>query len=165
MNCHFLRHVAGRDQDMLAVLHHRDRFHADRLQETLLQIFRERGCARARRGKGRDRRRLELLIEPHIAEIGDRRHVDQHLRDHDEGDRQHEKLAGQPSHRPQLGKPRLSRHLLRGLFLKRHQTLLRRLAGLARAASQPAAFRPAPAFQPNRRRKRASAFALFGIGA
>ena len=37
----------------------------------------------------------EPVLQPVQAEVGDRRHVDQHFRDHHEQDREHEQLAGQ----------------------------------------------------------------------
>ena len=85
---------------------HRHRAGADAAENLPRQSVRHHAARRCvehqRRGVGGG----EAIVEPVQAEVGDRRHVDQHFGDHHEQDRQHQELAGQAKpHRSRRGLP------------------------------------------------------------
>ena len=89
------RHVRHREQAPLLAHFHGDRARADALQDLLGGGFRDHP---ARRGVEHQRRGIgvgEPVAEPVQAVVGDRRNIDQHLRDHHEQQRENEKLARQ----------------------------------------------------------------------
>ena len=83
---------------------HRHRAGADAAENLPRQTVRHHAARRCvehqRRGVGGG----EAVVEPVQAEVGDRRHVDQHFGDHHEQDRQHQELAGQA--KPRSGRRR-----------------------------------------------------------
>ena len=79
---------------------HRDRPGADRCRESAArQRVRHHAARRRLQHQRGGVRGGEPVVEPVQAEVGDRRHVDQHFRDHHEQDREDEQLAGQAQSR------------------------------------------------------------------
>ena len=119
------RHVADHEQAALAAHLHGHRAGADRVEHLPGQMV------------GHVRRRLqhqrggvgvaELIPEPIQSVVRDRRHVDQHFRDHHEQDREDEELVGQakPRGEPLLqAGPVLGVGVVRGLVHDRSRTSL-----------------------------------------
>ena len=84
------------EQPALRAHLHGDRAGADAAEDLPRQAL---GHHAARRRIEHQRRGVgggEPVVQPVEPEIGDRRHIDQHFRDHHEQDREDEELAGQP---------------------------------------------------------------------
>ena len=87
------RHVADHEQAALAAHLHGDGARADRVEHLPGQMIGHVRCRlqHQRGGVGVG----ELVPEPIQSVVRDRRHIDQHFRDHHEQDREHEELVGQ----------------------------------------------------------------------
>jgi hypothetical protein len=87
-------HLRGREQAALLTHLHRHGPGADALQDLARDRVRHHavggGLEHQRRGIGGG----QAVVEPVQAKVGDRRHIDQHLRDHHEQQREDEELAG-----------------------------------------------------------------------
>ena len=108
-----LLHLAGEigrgEQAALLAHLHRHRPGADAVEDLLGEALRHHAARRRiehqRGGVGGG----EAVIEPGQAEIRDRRHIDQHFRQHDENDRQDQKLARQAEPDGRLRRRRIGR--------------------------------------------------------
>ncbi len=84
-----------REQAALLAHLHGDRARADRVEDLARHRLRHHAARRRlehqRGGVGGG----QAVVQPVQPEIGDRRHIDQHFRDHHEQDREDEQLAGQ----------------------------------------------------------------------
>jgi hypothetical protein len=94
------RHFRHCEQPPLPADLHRYRAGPDRIENLPRKIVRHHAAWRGVENERRRVRRREAVVEPVVAEIRDRRNVDQHFGQHHEHDREDEKLAGEPEAQP-----------------------------------------------------------------
>ena len=89
-------HLGDGQQTALLPHLHGDGACTDRVEDLAGEGFRDHAT---RRGIENKRRRVgggETVVQPVQAEVGDRRNIDQHFRDHHEQNRENEELAREP---------------------------------------------------------------------
>jgi len=100
------RHVIDREHAPARAHLHRHRARTDGVENLLAELV---GDDAVRRGVEHERRGVsggQPVLQPYDAEIGDRRHIDQHFRDHHEENRENEEFSRKAkARRPDLLRP------------------------------------------------------------
>ena len=94
------REIIARQHPARLVHLHHDGLGANAVEQLLNKAFRHHVARRGVEHQRGGMRRCEAIIEPHDAEIRDRRHVDHDFRDHHEQCRQQQQLARQAKAAP-----------------------------------------------------------------
>ena len=97
-----------------------DRLHLGPLEQLVAQRRRQLAAGRGLRGQRCDLGGSQPLRQPLATEIGDRRHEDEHLGQHDEQDREQQQLGRQS--RQITGRPSVLRSYARRFVLHEHHS-------------------------------------------